>query len=97
MMSFCILFIERNGRDILQITVYFDVIFLINFIVVPSYAKFSSGYTTADDMVALSLDFNINISNVEEYEQITIEASSYERINIEISNIFFIKHPLVIV
>lgn len=32
-MSFCILFIERNGRDILQITVYFDVIFLINFIV----------------------------------------------------------------
>ena len=32
MIVFCILFVERSRRDILQITVYFDIIFLMNFI-----------------------------------------------------------------
>ena len=36
-----------------------------------TYAKFTSNYTTPDNIVGINLSFNLDISNIEEYEEIT--------------------------
>ena len=62
------------------------VICLLMIVIVPTYAKFASNYTTDDDIVGLSLDFDIGISNIEEYEEIVVSAGSSEAFNVEITN-----------
>ena len=46
------------------------VICLLGIVIVPTYAKFASNYTTADNVVGMSLSFNLSISSIEEYEEI---------------------------
>ena len=50
------------------------VICLLGFVLSPTLAKFTSNYTTDEDIVGLSFDFNIGISNIEEYDEINVAA-----------------------
>ncbi len=51
-----------------------------------TYAKFTSNYTTPDDIVGMNLSFNLNISNIEEYEEIHVAPNSYEIFNVKVTN-----------
>ena len=51
-----------------------------------TYAKFAAGGTTEKDIVSLNLSFNIGISNIEEYEEMVVEANSYQIFNVNIKN-----------
>ena len=62
------------------------VICLLGIVIVPTYAKFASNYTTADDVVGMSLSFDLSISSIEEYEEIVVPAGGSERFNVEITN-----------
>lgn len=73
-----------NKKTIYLLTLL--VITLLGFIIIPTYAKFGSNYTTEDDVVAMSLDFDVKISNIEEYEEIALEAGHMEQFNVRITN-----------
>lgn len=62
------------------------VISLIVAVTVPTYAKFASNYITEDDMVGLSLDFSLRITNIEEYEQIIVAPGEKIKFNINVTN-----------
>ena len=62
------------------------VICLLGIVIVPTYAKFGSNYTTTDDVVGMSLTFNLAITNIEEYEEIVVPAGGTEKFNVEIRN-----------
>lgn len=51
-----------------------------------TYAKFTSNYTTPDNIVGINLSFNLDISNIEEYEEINIKPNSYEIFNVKLTN-----------
>ena len=51
-----------------------------------TYAKFTSNYTTPDNIVGMNLSFNLDISNIEEYEEIHIKPNSYEIFNVKLTN-----------
>ena len=63
------------------------VVALLGVVITPTYAKFSSNYETDDDVVGMSLDFSVKITDIEEYEEIEIESDSYEVFNVNIENI----------
>lgn len=62
------------------------VVCLFGFIIVPTYAKFGSSYTTPDDVVGLSFNFNLSISNIEEYEEIVVPSGGVVRFNVQVTN-----------
>ncbi len=62
------------------------VICLLGVVLTGTYAKFASGFTTEDDIVGLDLAFNIGISNMEEYEEVRVDANSYTIFNVEVTN-----------
>ena len=62
------------------------VICLLPFATFPTYAKFPSDYITNNDIVGFELNFNIGISNIEEYEEIKINANNHKAFNVEITN-----------
>ena len=62
------------------------VICLLGIVIVPTYAKFGSNYTTTDDVVGMSLTFNLAITNIEEYEEIVVAAGEVEQFNVEVTN-----------
>lgn len=62
------------------------VIYLLGHVLSPTYAKFSSNYTTQNDMVGLSLNFDIKMDDIIEYEEICLEGITYEIFNVEITN-----------
>ena len=51
-----------------------------------TYAKFTSGYETGNDIANLNLSFDVKISNLEEYEEISVDANSYEVFNVNVKN-----------
>ena len=60
--------------------------FLSYLLVKPTFAKFSNDYVTDNDVVGLQLNFDLNISSFEEYEEIKVDANSYEVIDVNIKN-----------
>lgn len=62
------------------------VICLLGIVIVPTYAKFGSSYATDDDVVGLLLDFNLSITNIEEYQVVFVPAGESKVYNIEIEN-----------
>ena len=62
------------------------IICLLGIVIVPTYAKFGSSYETTDDVVGLSLDFDLSITNIEEYKQLLIPAGESETFNVEVTN-----------
>lgn len=62
------------------------VICLLGIIIVPTYAKFGSSYATDGDVVGLLLDFDLSITNIEEYQVVFVPAGESQVYNIEIKN-----------
>lgn len=73
-----------NRKNIYLLMLF--VICLLGIVIVPTYAKFGSNYITDDDVVGLSLNFDLKISNIEEYEEIILSSGSTEQFNIEVTN-----------
>ncbi len=62
------------------------VLMLSYWAITPTFAKFPSSYVTEDDVVGLSLNFDLKMSHIEEYEEIRVSSHSYEVFNVEIDN-----------
>lgn len=85
--------IRVESRDTMKIitkkNIYLLSVFVVSLlllVIVPTYAKFPSSYTASDNMVGFVLDFNVSITDIEEYEEIVIEPHSYEKFNVKITN-----------
>ncbi len=64
----------------------FILIIITLYRVTPTFAKFSNDYVTDNDVVGLDLNFDVKLTNIEEYEELRIDSKSYEIFNINISN-----------
>lgn len=64
------------------------VICLLGGIITPTLAKFTDSYTTSEDVVGFSFDFNLAIDNIEEYEKISVGAKKYLKFNVQITNVY---------
>ena len=76
-------------KKVHQITIYFMILLIITlggFIIKETYAKFTSNYATTDNVVGMGLAFNLNISNIEEYDEINVDANSSESFNVKVTN-----------
>lgn len=62
------------------------IISLLSVVIVPTYAKFSSSYTTENDIVALTLNYDLKLNSVEEFEEIVVPAGKVEVFNVKITN-----------
>ena len=62
------------------------IIILLGFIIVPTYAKFASNFVTEEDIVQMSLSFDIGISSIEEYHEIIIPTMSSYKFNVQVKN-----------
>lgn len=80
---------KRLPKKVNKIIIYLMVLLVITlggFSLKGTYAKFTSNYTTSDDIVGMNLSFNLNISNIEEYEEIHVAPNSYEIFNVKVTN-----------
>ena len=75
-------FINKKNAYLL----FLFIVCLSALVIVPTYAKFGSSYGTTDDVVSMALDFNVTITDVEEYERITVPANSRKRFDVKVSN-----------
>lgn len=62
------------------------VISLLGIILVPTYAKFVHQATTNNDIVNMNLQFNLEISNIEEYQEIIVPAGNMMQFNVSVEN-----------
>ena len=63
------------------------IIFLVTLITIkPSYAKFTEGYTTEDNIAEFNYDFNLTTTNVEEYEIVKLNPNSYTIFKVAVNN-----------
>lgn len=62
------------------------IVMLGCFSIKPTFAKFSHDYTTTDDAVGFSFHFDVGISNFEEYEEVRVDANSYQVFNVNVEN-----------
>lgn len=62
------------------------VLCLSSFVVIPTYAKFVDEHTLGEDAVGINLNFNLEISNMEEYEELTVKAHEALMFNVEVEN-----------
>ena len=62
------------------------IIILIGIVVLPTYAKFPSNYVTSNDVVGFNLSFDVGISNIEEYQEVSISAGKFKIFNVEVNN-----------
>ena len=62
------------------------VITLFGFAITGTYAMFTKSYTSTNDVVGLNLAFQLNISNIEEYDEINVDANAYQIFNVQVQN-----------
>lgn len=62
------------------------VVGLLGFVLVPTYAKFVDGFVTDEDMIGINLNFDVNITNIDEYEEIVIPAGQTMYFNVNVKN-----------
>ena len=70
-------------------TIYFMILLVMTlggFVLKAKYSKFISNYTTPDDIVGMSLIFDINISNFEEPKEIDIAPNSSKSFDVKATN-----------
>ena len=70
-------------------TIYFMILLVITlggFVLKATYAKFISNYTTPDNIVGMSLIFDINISNFEEPKEINVAPNSSKSFDVKATN-----------
>ena len=80
---------KRLPKKVNKITIYLMALLVITLgglSLKGTYAKFTSNYTTPDNIVGINLSFNLDISNIEEYEEINIKPNSYEIFNVKLTN-----------
>ena len=80
---------KRLPKKVNKITIYLMALLVITLgglTIKGTYAKFTSNYTTPDNIVGMNLSFNLDISNIEEYEEIHIKPNSYEIFNVKLTN-----------
>ena len=56
------------------------------FAVIPTFAKFNDRYVTQDDVVGFQFNFDLKLSNIEEYEEVSVPSNSYEVFQVNIYN-----------
>lgn len=56
------------------------------FAVIPTFAKFNDQYVTQDDVVGFQFNFDLKLSNIEEYEEVSVPSNSYEVFQVNIYN-----------
>ena len=61
------------------------VICLLMIVIVPTYAKFGSSFDT-EDIAGFAIDFNVSITNIDEYEEVVIEPGSKYKFNVDVTN-----------
>ena len=59
---------------------------LFNFVIIPTYAKFTNDYTTNDDVAGFLFDFDIGISDILEYEKLSVSAGDAKVFNVKVNN-----------
>ena len=62
------------------------IITLLAFVVSPTYAKFVDTYVTDDDIVEMDLSFNIGITGIDEYHEVSVSAGESLKFNVEVEN-----------
>lgn len=62
------------------------VVILFGFVISTTFAKFPDNYITSEDVVGFSFDFDINISDINEYQEIFVKAGEDEVFNVNITN-----------
>ena len=70
-------------------TIYFMILLVITlggFALKTTYAKFTSNYTTPDNIIGMSLIFDINISNFEEPKEIDVAPNSSKSFDVKATN-----------
>lgn len=77
--------IKRINKKIIYLLALL-VIALSSKVITGTYAKFTSGFETTNDIVGLNLSFNLHINSLEEYEEVVISANSYQIFNVDITN-----------
>ena len=75
---------KNNLKYILLLLIIICSLFIIK--ANPTYAKFSNDYTTEDDAVGITFDFNLAISDIEEYQSISIDALDAKIFNVKVEN-----------
>ena len=61
------------------------VICLLGIVIMPTYAKFGDE-VTFDDVVGINLNYNIGISNIEQFEEVVLEAGESTSFNVNVTN-----------
>lgn len=61
------------------------VFILLSIIIIPTYAKFEYN-VTGNEIVSASLNFDVGITNIEEYERLTIGARNTHKFNVQVTN-----------
>lgn len=72
-----------------NITIYFMLLLVISlggFALKTTYAKFTSNYITSDNIVGMNLLFDLNISDIEGYEEVIVTPNSTESFNVKVTN-----------
>ena len=71
-----------------RILVFLSILVVLSvlYLVTPTFAEFMDDFTTDGDVVGLNLNFDLSMSNIEEYEEITVDSNSYDIYNIDITN-----------
>ncbi len=70
-------------------TIYFMLLLVISlggFVLKTTYAKFTSNYITSDNIVGMSLIFDLNISDLEEPKELNVAPNSTESFDIKVTN-----------
>ena len=70
-------------------TIYFMLLLVISlggFALKTTYAKFTSNYITSDNIVGMSLIFDLNISDLEEPKELNVAPNSTESFDIKVTN-----------
>ena len=66
--------------------IVFFIVVMLGFVIKPTFAKFVDGYVTSDDIVGFSLDFDVAITNIEQYEEIVLAEGENAKFNVNITN-----------
>jgi hypothetical protein len=69
------------------VILFICIILLGSFVSIRStYAKFTNDYTTEDNVAEFNYDFNLSLSNIEEYEIVKVSPGDYTIFNVQVYN-----------
>lgn len=66
--------------------IFLGIVVLLGVVIGTTYAKFPSSFVTSSDIVEINLGFDVSITSVQEYHEVTVEPVSVMRFNIQLTN-----------